>query len=48
MKAVSDGKPVNIPVLVKERDGGTQEDMLSGDWKFRCKTVGVAWQANPS
>ena len=32
MKAVSDEKLVNIPVLVKERDGRTQKDMPSGDW----------------
>ena len=26
MKAVADGKQVNIPVLVVKRDGGTQKD----------------------
>ena len=41
MKAVADGKQVNIPVLVVERDGGTQEDMQAGCWLSRCKLVGM-------
>ena len=42
MKAVADGKQVNIPVLVMTRDGGTQEGRQAGCWLSRCKHVGMS------
>ena len=42
VKAVADGKQVNIPVLVVKRDGGTQEDRQAGCWISRCKRVGLS------
>ena len=41
MKAVADGKQVNIPVLVAKRDGGKQKGRQAGCWLSRCKRVGV-------
>ena len=45
LKSVVDGKQVNIPVLLKVCDGGTQEDRLSGCWISQYKHVGWKnWQ----
>ena len=44
MKAVADGKQVNIPVLVLVCDGGTQEDRRAGCWLSRCKRVGMLFR----
>ena len=45
-KAIGDGKRVNIPVLRRKRDEGTQEDRRSGCWMpvQVCRNGG---EANP-